>query len=72
MTYKGHVRNGVVVLDEPVTLPEGSIVQVEPVRPADDLETLRDGLRNLAGTVGNLPENLAENHDHYIHGTPRR
>jgi hypothetical protein len=29
MTYRGHIQNGVVVLDEPVTLPEGSTVFVE-------------------------------------------
>ena len=29
MSYRGHVRNGVVVLEGPVRLPEGAAVRVE-------------------------------------------
>jgi hypothetical protein len=29
MTYRGHIRNGVAVLDTPVALPEGTPVRVE-------------------------------------------
>lgn len=29
MQYQGHVRDGVVVLDEPCELPEGATVSVE-------------------------------------------
>jgi hypothetical protein len=29
MAYRGHVRNGVVELDEPASLPEGAEVSVE-------------------------------------------
>jgi len=31
MTYKGHIRNGAVVLNEPVRLPDGSQVLIQPV-----------------------------------------
>jgi hypothetical protein len=31
MTYRGHVRNGAVVLDAPVVLPEGAAVEVSVV-----------------------------------------
>ena len=31
MTLRGHVRNGVIVLDEPAELPEGTEVRVEAV-----------------------------------------
>jgi len=34
MTYRGHIRNGVAVLDEPVSLPDGTPVRVE-VEPLD-------------------------------------
>jgi hypothetical protein len=70
MAFHGRVQNGVVVLDDAVSLPEGSIVEVELVKPPNDLQTLRNGLRDLAGTVHGLPEDLAENHDHYSHGAP--
>lgn len=29
MTYKGHIKNGVAVLDEPVRLPEGAQVRIQ-------------------------------------------
>ena len=29
-------------------------------------------LRALAGTAKNLPDDLAANHDHYLHGTAKR
>ena len=29
-------------------------------------------LRSLAGTGRNLPDDLAANHDHYLHGKPKR
>lgn len=31
MTYRGHVKNGQVTLDEPAPLPEGAEVNVEVV-----------------------------------------
>jgi len=69
MTYRGHIRHGVIVLDEPASLPEGSVVEVEPVETEDQLETLKEGLRSLAGSVKNLPADMAERHDFYLHGT---
>lgn len=36
MTIRGHVQNGVVVLDPPAALPDGTLVRVEPLSvPAD-------------------------------------
>jgi|SRR5579859_6217038 len=29
MSFQGHIENGVVVFDEPVTIPEGTAVRVE-------------------------------------------
>lgn len=68
MTFRGHVQNGVVVLDEPTDLAEGAQVHVQPV----GRRTLADRLRNVIGSVPDLPEDLADNHDHYIHGTPKQ
>ena len=31
-----------------------------------------EALIEVAGTGRGLPSDLAQNHDHYIHGTPRR
>ena len=68
MTFRGHIRNGVVVLDEPADFPEGVEVCVE----CGGRKTLADRLRNVIGSVPDLPEDLADNHDHYVHGTPKR
>jgi len=34
MTYKGHIANGTVVLDEPMPLQDGTVVRVEVVAEA--------------------------------------
>jgi len=75
MTYKGHVENGVIVLDESAALPEGTRVEValEIEESSDHAPlTLLDSLRPFAGSIDGLPPDLAENHDHYIHGTRKR
>jgi len=72
MTYKGKVRNGVVVLESGAGLPEGAEVVVEPVVERDEYASLREGLLTFAGAVKDLPADMARNHDHYIHGTPKK
>lgn len=32
MTYRGHIKNGVAILDSPVDLPDGTPVQVQVER----------------------------------------
>jgi hypothetical protein len=31
MSFQGHIENGAVVLDEPLSLPNGTVVRIEPV-----------------------------------------
>jgi hypothetical protein len=31
MSFQGHIENGGVVLDNPVPLPDGTVVRIEPV-----------------------------------------
>ena len=70
MTYRGHVKNGLVVFDERVELSEGTEVQVEPI--SQRRMTLAERFKDVIGCVSDLPSDMAENHDHYIHGTPKR
>jgi hypothetical protein len=75
MTLRGHVKNGAVVLDEPVGLPDGTDVEVE-VRPVGEAggggPSLYERLQDVVGSAEGLPEDMAANHDYYIHGTPKR
>jgi hypothetical protein len=70
MTLEGVVQNGVVVLDEPPPLPDGTRVQV--IILDSNAPTLAETLLKYAGTVNDLPTDMAEQHDHYLHGTPKR
>ena len=70
--YEGKVENGVVVLDNGDCLPEGTRVRVLTVDPAPIAETLGQRLLKFAGTAKGLPSDMAENHDHYIHGRPKK
>jgi len=71
MAYRGHIQGGVVVLDDAVSLPDGTIVAVEPVESGRGM-TLAERFKDIIGTVPDLPEDMADNHDHYIHGTPKK
>ena len=75
MTYRGHVSNGIVVLDDQVTLPEGLSVSIEPMAtpqtppPADDdVPTLYERLEPLIGKLEGLPPDASVNVDHYLYG----
>ena len=68
MELEGTVHNGVIVVEGESPLPEGAKVKV--VIPAES--TLGERLRKFKGVAQDLPADLAENHDHYLHGTPKR
>jgi hypothetical protein len=71
MVYKGHVQNGKVVLEGDIALPEGVAVNVSVVGEAD-APTLYERHRAFIGLIDDLPADFAAEHDHYIHGTPKR
>lgn len=79
MICKGHVENGVIVLDEPADLPEGSEVEVLPVQQQEGEEeaeeripTLNERLKNVIGQANGLPPDASINLDHYLYGLPKR
>jgi hypothetical protein len=78
MVYSGHVRQGSVVLDQPVVLPEGLEVRVEVAEPSSSTSTNAQedtpGKRLLkyAGKATGLPPDAARNHDHYLHGAAKQ
>ena len=72
MVLEGTIRNGTIVLDQPSVLPEGSRVEVVVKATAQEASPLGEMLLRHAGKAVGLPEDLAAQHDHYLHGTPRR
>ncbi len=71
MTYRGHVQGGVVILDDETSLPEGTVVAIEPIESVRQM-TLAERYKDIIGIAPDLPPDMAENHDHYIHGTPKK
>ena len=74
MTYHGRVRKGVVVFDGELKPPDGTDVRVEPMEDGalEKRGCVYDRLAEIAGKAKNLPPDLARQHDHYLHGQPRR
>lgn len=76
MSFTGHVKNGVVVFDVPVTLPEGTAVKVEVAnsavvqgRPA---KSVVDHYRAVLGAAKGLPADAASNVDRYLYDEPQK
>lgn len=79
MTFRGRVKNGVVTLDDPSDLPDGTAVSVRPLkaspRPAagpKEVASLYERLKPVIGKAVGLPPDAALNHDHYLYGVPKR
>jgi hypothetical protein len=71
MLLEGYVSGGVVVLDDATVLPEGTRVRIELIA-APTPPTLADKFQNVIGQAKALPDDMAAQHDHYIHGSPKR
>jgi hypothetical protein len=76
MVYRGKVKNGVVVLEDGAGLADGTDVRVEPFSHGADIggagPTLAEQFADVIGTVPDLPADMAAQHDHYLHGAPKR
>ena len=82
MTVEGHIENGQIVLNQEVPLPEGMKVRVEFVanepspesadESSEKLPTLYERMKPFVGAAKGLPSDFAINHDHYLHGQPKR
>jgi hypothetical protein len=78
MSYRGRIQHGTVILEDPLALPDGTEVEVAPVKadvtPGElqNQPTWGEVFKDLIGTTPSLPEDMADNHDHYIHGAPKR
>lgn len=75
MSFMSVVENDVIKLPSGFHLPDGTRVAVEPVTETTDekdMPTLYEVFEKFIGKAEGLPEDFAAEHDHYIHGTPKR
>ena len=71
MELEGVVHNGVIVPDDATALPEGTRVRISPAPPKKP-RPIGERFGQFKGAVPGLPADLAEQHDHYRLGTPKR
>jgi hypothetical protein len=80
MELEGVVQNGVIVPQGECPLPEGTKVRYAPtegpVPQGPPRATVWDRMRQFARESEqepcDLPADYAINHDHYLHGAPKR
>ena len=70
MSYKGIIENGRITLPPDATLPEGAEVVVEVVQAVPVANFAAELLK--LSKVRDWPTDMALNHDHYLHGAPRK
>ena len=71
MEMEGVVRNGVIVPDAELALPEGARVRIS-IAPDDATKPFGQRFARFKGAVPELPADMAKQHDHYRLGTPKR
>ena len=72
MSVIGVVEDGKVVLPPEMQLPTGTRVRVEMLPPAEQGPSLAGTFKDYIGIFDDLPPDLARNHDHYLHGAPKK
>lgn len=77
VSYRGTIKNGVVVLEANANLPEGTAVRVEPDLPAETRAShAPESEEDAVFRIGELAKptgvsDLAINIDHYLYGHPK-
>ena len=72
MSLRGRVKNGVICLRFARQSARGSRVDVLVLPAGDEVPSLYERLRDVIGSVDNLPTDASINHDHYLYGTPKK
>ncbi len=70
MSITAVVEKNTIKLPEGSHLPDGTQVRVEPLTTGS--RTLAERYAGLIGTADDLPADLAQNLDRYVHGQPKR
>ena len=78
MIHRGRVKDGVVILEEDVNLPDGTEVSVAPVETPGEDRTVKEGpslyerLKPVIGSAKGLPSDASKNVDKYLYGSDDR
>lgn len=73
MVYKGHIENGVAIIDDQATLRDGTPVLIEILSEDTQIgrKSVAERLQSIIGKAEGLPEDAAENLDHYLYGSAK-
>ncbi|MSU78240.1 MAG: hypothetical protein EXS16_09105 [Gemmataceae bacterium] len=71
MELEGVVHDGVIVPDDATALAEGTRVRITPA-PLEKPRPFGERFAKFKGAVPGLPEDMAEQHDHYRLWTPKQ
>ena len=71
MSFKGIIKNGVVVLPPEADLPEGAQVEVTPLEKSAEDPPFLTAILKLA-KPRDWPDDFALNHAHYAKGHPKK
>jgi hypothetical protein len=82
VAYRGKIKNGKVLLENPKALPDGTEVEVrrvkkakKPTKPPKKKPRPRSFAERFAAFIGkakHLPPDMSVNLDHYLYGLPKR
>ena len=79
MSFTATVQNDTIKLPPGVHLPDGTKVSVEPEAMPPTAKTAESPRQTFGqryakyiGILKDGPPDLAENHDHYLYGAPKR
>ena len=71
MELEGIVHEGAIVLDDADALAEGTRVRIAVLANGTP-KTFGEHFARFKGAIKDLPEDLADQHEHYRLGTPKR
>jgi len=71
VSFKGIIKNGVVVLPPEADLPEGAQVEVTPLEKSAEDPPFLTAILKLA-KPRDWPDDFALNHAHYAKGHPKK
>ena len=70
MSITAVIEQGMIKLPKDVPWASGTVVRIEPVDEC--APTLWESLKDFDGMAKDMPDDLAANLDHYVHGHPRK